>query len=635
MSTFCVRGQEDNFDVDDLLSLSLEQLLTLEVSVASTKSESISTTPAIVSTYRMDEIMQQGGRSLEEALSFIPGILIDEALFGNATVMLRGTTDLFGSKVLFMLDGIPYWGPSHNTIPTQGIPLEAIDRIEVIRGPGAVIYGSNAISGVINIITRTDIGKKAAITVGSNNHINVGGYWAKEFNDKSRVMLSFESQNQNGYLGEYRYQDDKISMLKRKEAISAMIRYGNENLNLLAHYFESESQGRNAPSYVNPAPLYDIPMYIAYDGYLLHGDYTWKFGSSWLKFYSDYNKFSSTFFRTFDQLKFDNNGAGNYRIRNGLRYSYDFQSIKKLSLLTGIEYENRHIGNYKLFTATNPKTSLLTVIEEDSTDEKSAYLQLDYSIHQWRFLAGARFINNQKAGEKTTPRASIIYNIDDKQSLKLLYAVGYTSPNFIFTSINLPGTIQGQTDNKAETIATIDLAYSYITPTLLFIVNAYRFNGDDFLSRSPNLNGNGDIYSNAEGFSRRGIELDFKLKFGKWSLLANASYNHEGNKIINDDRAAIAVPRTAFNFGGTYNINENHLLGISIHSVSQRSTTDSYLVANLNYQYRYKRFEAYFTLRNVTNEDPHNPDAAAGLPALSHPNDDPDANLLFGIKYQY
>ena len=198
MSTFCVRGQEDNFDVDDLLSLSLEQLLILEVSVASTKSENISTTPAIVSTYRMDEIMQQGGRSLEEALSFIPGILIDEALFGNATVMLRGTTDLFGSKVLFMLDGVPYWGPSHNTIPTQGIPLEAIDRIEVIRGPGAVIYGSNAISGVINIITRTDIGKKAAITVGSNNHINVGGYWAKEFNDKSRVMLSFESQNQNG-----------------------------------------------------------------------------------------------------------------------------------------------------------------------------------------------------------------------------------------------------------------------------------------------------------------------------------------------------------------------------------------------------------------------------------------------------
>lgn len=631
-----VKGQDDlDVDVDYLFSLSLEQLLNIKVSIATSKSESISNTPAIVSTYQMSDIMQQGVRSLKEALSLIPGIVIDEALFGNATVMLRGTTDLFGSKVLFLLDGIPYWGPSHNTIPLLGIPIQAIDRIEMIRGPGAVIYGTNAISGVINIITNTQTGNKIVVTLGSDNHINTSGYWAKEFDDKSQLSFSFENQNQEGYVGEYRYQDVRINMPKRKESSSAMLRYGNDNLNMLAHYFESESQGRNAPSYVNSAPLYDIPMYIGYDGYLLHGDYTWNLDSSSVEFYSDYNKFSSTFFRTFDELRFEHNGSDNYRLRTGLKYSNNIQSIKNLSLLAGIEYELRSIGTYQLFPTSNPTVPLLNVIEADSTNEKSTYLQFDYQREKWRYLLGARLTNNEKAGQKVTPRASVIYSIDDNQSIKFLYAVGFTSPNFIFSSIDLPGTIQGQIDNKAETIATFDLAYTYTTPTMLFVINAYSFKGDDFLSRTRNPDGNGDIYSNAEKFDREGLEIDFKKKFGQWSLVANASYNHEGNKTITNDAAAIAVPRSVLNFGGTYILDENHLLGLSIQSVSKRSTSDSYLVANLNYEYQANNFNFFLTLRNITGDDPHNPDAAAGTPEVSHPKDDPEINFLVGVKYQF
>jgi len=629
--SFPVSGEEDEEFIEHLFSLTIEELINIKISIASTKSESITSTPA---TYSMDEIRQQGVHSLEQALSLIPGVVIDET-FSNTAVMLRGATDLFGSKVLFLLDGIPYWGPSHNTIPTQGIPIEAIDRIEVIRGPGAVIYGTNAISGVINIITRTKSANNVGVTLGNDSHVNVGGYWAKEFDDKSWIAFSFENQNEDGYLGEYRFQDIRISMPKRKEASSFMVRYGSENLKLLAHIFESESQGRNIPSYVNSAPLYDIPLYIAYEGYLLHGDYHWKFDSSSIEVYGDYNNFPITFFRTFDQLRFDDDGEDNYRIRTGLRYLQDFSFIKNLSLLAGIEYEDRHIGGYRLYPAATPATPLLTIIEAGSTDEKSAYLQLDYSADQWRFLTGIRFTNNEKAGQKNTPRASVIYNISDNQSLKLLYAVGFTSPNFIHTSINVPGSIQGQISNKAETITTIDVAYTYTTPRLLFVFNVYTFDGDDFLTRVPNPNANGDIYSNAEKFSRKGLEIDFKRKFGNWSLLANTSYNHEGNKTIADDSAAIAVPRHTFNLGGIYKIDDNQLLGFSIQSVSKRSTTDSYLVANLNYQFKYNNFESFITLRNFTNEDPHNPAAATSLPSLSHPKGNPDLNFMLGLKYQF
>jgi len=94
-------------EISNLLHLSLQELLNIEVSVASTKPENISSTPAVVSTYQMQEFMQQGIHTLEQALSLIPGIVVDEGTYGNSTVMIRGVVDAAGSKVLFLLDGIP------------------------------------------------------------------------------------------------------------------------------------------------------------------------------------------------------------------------------------------------------------------------------------------------------------------------------------------------------------------------------------------------------------------------------------------------------------------------------------------------------------------------------------------------
>lgn len=178
----------------NLFHLSMTQLMSLKISVASTKPETITSTPAVVSTYLMKEFMLQGVHTLEQAISLIPGIVVDEGTFGSATVMIRGVVDAGGSKVLFLLDGIPYWSPSHNTIPTLGVPVEAIERIEVIRGPGAVIYGTNAISGVINVITRSKAGGKGALTVGSDEHFNLGGSLAINWDDGSWLAFSLEHQ---------------------------------------------------------------------------------------------------------------------------------------------------------------------------------------------------------------------------------------------------------------------------------------------------------------------------------------------------------------------------------------------------------------------------------------------------------
>ncbi len=146
----------DNNTLDGLFSLSLEEVLALRlrVSVASTKPETITQTPAIVSTLTRQQMEKLGLTTLTDVLSFIPGFMVGKSLEGTATVMIRGVP----VKALLLLDGVPYREPGNNYEPFSGIAFQSIERIEAIRGPGAVIYGSNATAGVINIITRQDEG---------------------------------------------------------------------------------------------------------------------------------------------------------------------------------------------------------------------------------------------------------------------------------------------------------------------------------------------------------------------------------------------------------------------------------------------------------------------------------------------
>jgi outer membrane receptor for ferrienterochelin and colicins len=629
-------AQDTTSSKQSYFDLSLEELLSVKVSIASTKPEAISSTPAIVSTYYMKELMLLGARSLADALSFIPGVVVNESTFGFTSIMIRGTEESSNTQMLFLLDGIPYMSPSHSSFSTLIVPVEAIDRIEVIRGPGSVLYGSNALIGVINVITRSQPGGQVAFTVGSNNHRNLGGAVSKDLGNDSWISMAFEHQNQDGFEGEYRYNDQSLRLPRPKEMSSALVRYGIKNLNLLFQMYQETVRGHNPPSAANPAPLSGLPQYVRQDGFLAHADYTWQLNTSSLKVYTDYNQYPLTLDLPPITLGFDNDGNDNYRWRSGAQYSVEFESVDQLSLLAGVEYERRNTGAYLSYLLSDQSTPLATIMEAGSTDELAAYLQLDYWLDKWRFVAGARVIDNEKAGSKVLPRASVVYSFTDEQSLKLLYAVGFTSPSFPQSAINIPGLIIGDPSLPAATITSIDLAYTYSTPRLFFVINAYLYYANDFIRITSNPDPNYvRIHSNVEPFSRRGFEVDLKRKFNRWSIIANASYNHEGDTELDDDPTALFVPKTVINVGATYDLNDQHTLAATVQAVSKRSTSDAYQVANLTYTYKKDTVETFLSLRNIMGEDPHNPDAGTGQPIMSLPRDYDKLNFLAGIKLYF
>jgi len=154
----------------ELSELSLEDLMKVEITSVSRSEQTLMDTPAAVTVIRGEDIRRRGATSIPEALRFVPGIYVARLNSNKWIVGSRGFADLYSNKLLVLIDGRSVYSPLFSGVfwTAQDVDLEDVDRIEVIRGPGATVWGANAVNGVINIIT-----KKAKDTQGGR--VTAGG----------------------------------------------------------------------------------------------------------------------------------------------------------------------------------------------------------------------------------------------------------------------------------------------------------------------------------------------------------------------------------------------------------------------------------------------------------------------------
>jgi iron complex outermembrane receptor protein len=139
------------------LEMTLEQLLNVEVTSVSRKSEALSSTAAAIYVLSRDDIRRSGALNIPDALRLVPGVQVSQ-IYGNTyRVSIRGHGSRFANKLLVLIDGRSVYTEFFSGVfwELHNLPIEYIDHIEVIRGPGATQWGANAVNGVINIITST------------------------------------------------------------------------------------------------------------------------------------------------------------------------------------------------------------------------------------------------------------------------------------------------------------------------------------------------------------------------------------------------------------------------------------------------------------------------------------------------
>src|SRR6185312_1648924 len=151
-----------------LKNLSVDELLNLRVTSVSKRSEPLSDAAASIFVLTSETIRRSGATTLTEALRLAPNLQVARIDAVQYAISGRGFNNAIGNKLLVLIDGRTVYTPLYSGVfwDQQDVMLEDVDRIEVITGPGATLWGANAVNGVINVITRPAAATQGTLVTG-------------------------------------------------------------------------------------------------------------------------------------------------------------------------------------------------------------------------------------------------------------------------------------------------------------------------------------------------------------------------------------------------------------------------------------------------------------------------------------
>jgi iron complex outermembrane receptor protein len=165
----------------DFANKSIEELMNIDVTSVARKDQKLWKTPAAVYAITQEEIQRSGATTIPDLLRMAPGVQVAQVEPDRWAISVRGFNGLYSNKLLVLVDGRTVYTPSFSGVYWDqiDIPLDTIERIEVIRGPGGTVWGANAVNGVINIITMSARDTQGAkVTAGAGSE-QTAGYLAQ------------------------------------------------------------------------------------------------------------------------------------------------------------------------------------------------------------------------------------------------------------------------------------------------------------------------------------------------------------------------------------------------------------------------------------------------------------------------
>ncbi|MBZ5727577.1 MAG: TonB-dependent receptor plug domain-containing protein [Acidobacteriia bacterium] len=210
----------------DLDKVSVDELFSIQVTSVGRKAQQISKAPAAVFVLTADDIRRSGATSIPEALQWVPGLTVLRLNGRSWAVSARGGARVYSDRILVMIDGRSLYSPLFSGVIWDAIdvPLEDIERIEVVRGPGAVMWGPNAVNGVINIITkpaRATKGAASSVAAGNEARGAAEARWGGAAGDrlayrvwgKTDYLTPAYGSPGTFYFGNFAYRDPSVTNL--------------------------------------------------------------------------------------------------------------------------------------------------------------------------------------------------------------------------------------------------------------------------------------------------------------------------------------------------------------------------------------------------------------------------------------
>jgi iron complex outermembrane receptor protein len=552
-----------------LFDMNLEQLMSIQVTSVMKTPTRLSDTPGAIFVLSNEDIRRTGATSIPEALRMVPGMNVSRIDANKWAITARGFNGEFANKLLVLVDGRSVYTPLFSGVwwDQQDVMMEDIERIEVIRGPGASLWGANAVNGVINIITKNAQNTQGGLLSAHGGNARAGAglrYGSKVGEDSYLKVYGMDTVHRSTTLVDSNAEAGDFTRLNKGGFRFDSEVSGNDKLTLQGDAHDGVSGG--APQTVPTltanlvpqlAPPYseEMPTAQEFQGYNLLGRWERRISdssSTALQLYWNNEKRNLVFTGTKNQVD---------------TLDIDFQHNLKLSerqnIVWGAGYRNNRgkSSNGKVLVFTN------TDISDDIT---SLFAQDDITLvpSLWKLTLGTRIERNPSNDLAVQPNIRLLWTPNDQQSIWASVSRAMRTPDWVEQSVSysiatIPPTpaptpavmlgVTGSPTFTSEKLTAYELGWrGVVKPNLTADLALYYYDYKDAQSLAPNppdFNNIGSGYVvQTMSFSNYGkvrsygseVSLDWKAT-ENWNLRASYSYFDSDFSLVSSAPAGTLV----------------------------------------------------------------------------------------------
>ena len=614
---------------NEFFDLDIAQLMQITITSVTKKPQNLSDAAAAVFVITQDDIHRSGVTSIPEALRMVPGLQVARVDANKWAITSRGFSGNFANKLLVMIDGRTVYSPAFSGVywDVQDTLLDDIDRIEVVRGPGATVWGANAVNGVINVIT-----KKASDTQGGL--ITLGGGNEERFFSGLRYGTAI-GENIHGRAYFTYHNKDSFELHQTGgdasddwDSLRTGFRIDGEQTGNSSWTLQGDLYSNNENQILTPFWLPEPPFRsVKYDdfeaaGWNILGRWKKELSqtSSWaIQTYYDYtNRDEAIMEQTHRTFDFD------------LQYQNRFGKRNNLVLGLGYRSVDAHFDNtFQVSVLPGKRSETLY----------SGFLQDEIMLASDRLwlTVGAKWEHNDFTGDEIQPSGRLLWKATDNQTVWAAVSRAVRTPSQFEESgkLTLAVVPLGQQDIMkfslngseafdSEVLIAYEAGYRWLISSNLSLDLAVFYNDyDELLTSDPASLGsvNEIVLSNKMSGSTHGLEVTSDWRPANWltfqlgytyigfdldvapdSLSANLGKITEGNS-----------PQHQISFRSTINVNQDlqlNLWGRYVDSLSAskdilslgNTSVDAYLELDINVSWHpVDNLELVLTGQNLFN----------------------------------
>lgn len=515
--------------------------------------------PGMVTIVHGVELVEKGVRTVYEALSLVPGFATSLNNTGTKHVLVRGVGgETFSGNLKLMIDGIAL----NESLSASGyvlyeLPVEHVDKIEIIRGPGSVIYGEYAYAGVVNIMTRKANGVYG--TYDSNGGYGLGGLF--EFHDPEEEieatlnLAGWETSGGDVEAGEDLFYGIGLGGLSHSPGPTNEHRKDRQ-MNLSLGYKKFSLKGQYLRSghgdyfgLLQVLPPEDDRIVFSHEHKAVEAEYPTNLVDG-LELSLKLGR-REHLFQVDDVVSLPPNtiagpdgslAAPHYEEKDVYTLAeLIWDGLDRHTVLVGMKHSKTEMENVWLYANSNPnfwgRMVLLTgdnnwLAEDRKRSIFSVYFQeLFDATDNFSLTAGFRYDSFDDMGEYVTPRASMVYRLKDRHIFKAQFSEAVRPPTFLELYSASNSVFLGNPNLKSEKIRSHEAGYIYRNPNITGRLTVFYTELKDKIQYPPYADTFSDFnqveYSNAGDIESKGFELELQYVFSKkLTLSGNLSYTH-------------------------------------------------------------------------------------------------------------